>query len=231
MEIQVRYFAVLRERLGRDEEPLALPDGSDVAAAIEALCGRHAAIAALRGRFRAAVNQEMVATDQPLSDGDELALIPPVAGGADEPGAGAASAPARHACLLDQPLSLDRTVAAVAGPDTGGVVTFTGLVRRQSQGREVERLEYEAYREMAEKVLSRLCDEIEREMAGVRIAVEHRVGALVVGDAAVVIAAAAPHRAEAFAACRAMIDRLKERAPIWKKETGPDGAEWVGLGP
>ena len=232
MEIQVRYFAVLRERLGTDEEPLALPDGADVAAAIEALCGRHPAIAALRGRFRAAVNREMVATDCALSDGDELALIPPVAGGADAPDAGdPAPARTRHARLLDEPLSLDRTLAAVAGPDTGGVVTFTGLVRRESQGRAVDRLEYEAFREMAEKVLGGLCDEIEREMPGVRVAVEHRVGALVVGDAAVVIAAAAPHRAEAFSACRAMIDRLKERAPIWKKEIGPDGAEWVGLGP
>ena len=155
-----------------------------------------------------------------LRDGDELALIPPVAGGAD-----------RHVRLLDQPLSLDRVVAAVASPDAGGIVTFTGVVRRHSAGRAVERLEYEAYREMAEKVMRELCEQVEAEIAGARLAVEHRQGALVVGDIAVVIAASAPHRAEAFAACRALIDRLKQQVPIWKKEIGPDGAEWVGLGP
>jgi molybdopterin synthase catalytic subunit len=95
----------------------------------------------------------------------------------------------------------------------------------------VERLEYEAYGEMAEKVFRTLCDEIEAEVPGARLALEHRVGALAVGDTAVVIAAAAPHRAQAFTACRALIDRLKQRAPIWKKEIGPDGAEWVGVGP
>jgi len=219
VRIQVRYFAVFRERLGREEESIELPDGADVRAALEALGERHEAVRALRGRFQIAVNQEMVREEARLADGDELVLIPPVAG--DD----------RHARLLDEPLSLERVVAAVASLDTGGVVTFTGLVRRSSGGRAVERLEYEAYREMAEKVLRALCDEIEQDFSGTKVAVEHRVGKLVVGDMAVVIAAAAPHRAEAFAACRALIDRLKERVPIWKKEIGPDGAEWVGLGP
>jgi molybdopterin synthase catalytic subunit len=113
----------------------------------------------------------------------------------------------------------------------GGIVTFTGMVRRHSHGVLVDHLEYEAYAAMAIREMTRLCDEIEAEIAGTRLAVEHRVGRLAVGDVAVVIAAAAPHRAEAFAACRAMIDRLKQRVPIWKKEIGSDGAEWVGLGP
>ena len=220
MQIQVRYFAVFRERLGREGEPLELPEGATVGAALAALEARHEVVRALRGRFQTAVNQEMVKAEARLAEGDELVLIPPVAGGDD-----------RHARLLDEPLSLDRVVGAVASLDTGGVVTFTGLVRRSSGGRAVERLEYEAYREMAEKVLRTLCAEVEADFAGTRVAVEHRVGTLAVGDIAVVIAAAGPHRAEAFAACRAMIDRLKERAPIWKKEVGPDGAEWVGLGP
>jgi molybdopterin synthase catalytic subunit len=113
----------------------------------------------------------------------------------------------------------------------GGIVTFTGMVRRHSRGITVDHLEYEAYGPMAVRVMTQLCDEIEAEIAGVRLAVEHRVGRLAIGDIAVVIAAAAPHRAEAFAACRAMIDRLKDRVPIWKKEVGDDGAEWIGLGP
>ncbi|HYU14759.1 MAG TPA: molybdopterin converting factor subunit 1 [Candidatus Acidoferrum sp.] len=220
MKIQVRYFAVLRERLRSEGEMLELPDGATVAAALAALAERHEAFRGLRDRCQTAVNQAMVRPGEVLRDGDELALIPPVAGGGD-----------RLARLVDQPLSLDRVVAAVSSPDAGGVVTFTGVVRRQSGGRAVERLEYEAYREMAEKVIGRLCDEIESEIAGARVAVEHRTGKLAVGDVAVVIAASAPHRAEAFAACRALIDRLKERVPIWKKEIGPDGAEWVGLGP
>jgi MoaE-MoaD fusion protein len=100
-----------------------------------------------------------------------------------------------------------------------------------SRGTTIDHLEYEAYAPMAVKVMTQLCDEIETEIAGARLAVEHRVGHLAIGDIAVVIAAAAPHRAEAFTACRAMIDRLKDRVPIWKKEISIDGAEWVGLGP
>ncbi|HVK71824.1 MAG TPA: molybdenum cofactor biosynthesis protein MoaE [Kofleriaceae bacterium] len=220
MHIQVLYFAVFRERLGRDGEPLELADGATVADAVAALEARHEVVARLRGHYRIAVNQAMVDAAAPLADGDELVLIPPVAGGT-----------ARHVRLLDEPLSLDRCVAAVVGPEVGGVCTFTGLVRRRSRGVLVERLDYEAYPAMAIKVMTDLVAEIEAELPGVALAVEHRVGTLGIGDIAVVIAAAAPHRAEAFAACRAMIDRLKDRVPIWKKELGEDGAVWVGLGP
>jgi molybdopterin synthase catalytic subunit len=104
-------------------------------------------------------------------------------------------------------------------------------VRKQSHGATIDHLEYEAYGPMAVKVMAALVAEIEAELPGVRLAVEHRTGSLAVGEIAVVIAAAAPHRAEAFTACRAMIDRLKDRVPIWKKEFGDDGAVWVGLGP
>lgn len=223
MKISVLYFAVFRERIGRDEEALELPAGAHVSDAIAALAARHAAIEILRGKFRVAVNQDFAPEDRALADGDELALIPPVAGGSD--------APARHARLLAEPLSLDRCLAAVAGPGMGGIVTFTGMVRRHSRGLIVDHLEYEAYGSMAVRELVRLCDELEAELPGVRLAVEHRVGRLAIGDLAVAIAAAAPHRAEAFTACRAMIDRLKDRVPIWKREISEDGAEWVGLGP
>ena len=229
MRIQVVYFAVFRERLARDGEDLELPDGARVVDAIDALAARHPAVLALRGRFRVAVNQELAPDDHALGPGDELALIPPVAGGTGDGDAPAAQA--RHAKLLGEPLSVDRCLAAVTGPGMGGVVTFTGMVRRHSRGTLVDHLDYEAYGAMAIRELERLCDELEAELPGTRLAVEHRVGRLVVGDVAVVIAAAAPHRAEAFTACRAMIDRLKERVPIWKKEVGEDGAEWVGLGP
>lgn len=220
MKLRVLYFAVFRERLGKDEEEIELPEGATVATAVDALGIRHPAIARLAGRFRVAVNQEFAGNDEALRNGDELALIPPVAGGAD-----------RHVLLSDQVLSLDRCIAAVSGAGMGGIVTFTGMVRLQSRGTTIDHLEYEAYGPMAVRVMTQLCDEIEVEVAGTRIAVEHRVGNLAIGDIAVVIAAAAPHRAEAFTACRAMIDRLKDRVPIWKKEISVDGAEWVGLGP
>jgi molybdopterin converting factor subunit 1 len=227
MRITVLYFAVFKERLGRGEETIDVPDGNRVKDAVDLLTAKYWDIGQLRGKFRIALNQEFIDDDQIfLKDGDELALIPPVAGGADLD----VESP-RHVRLLDEPLSLDRVVAAVSGPGMGGVVTFTGAVRRHSRGTVVERLEYSAYDAMALREMTRLCDEIETEMAGTRLAVEHRVGKLAIGDVAVVIAAAAPHRAEAFAACRAMIDRLKDRVPIWKKEFGEDGAEWVGLGP
>jgi molybdopterin converting factor subunit 1 len=221
MKIQVRYFAVFRERLGREEETIEVAEGADVAAALAVLGARHPAVAQLAGKYQIAVNYSMVPADTRLHEGDELALIPPVAGGSD----------ARHARVVAEVPSLDRCMAAVTGPSMGGVVTFTGVVRAQNRGLAVERLEYEAYTEMAEQVMRALCDEIEAELPGARLAVEHRVGTLGVGDVAVVIAAAAPHRAEAFTACRAMIDRLKDRVPIWKKEITPDGATWIGLGP
>ena len=219
MRVRVLYFAVFRERIRTDGETIELADGARLPDLVAALEARHDAVRALRGRYRVAVNQAMAAGDEPLADGDEVALIPPVAGGA------------RHVLLSSEPLSLDRCVAAVRGPDAGGIVTFTGMVRDVSHGERIERLEYEAYPGMAERVMERLCDQIEAEIAGARLAVEHRTGVLAVGDIAVVIAAAAPHRAEAFAACRALIDRLKEEVPIWKKEIGESGAEWVGLGP
>jgi molybdopterin synthase catalytic subunit len=227
MKLRVLYFAVFREKLGREDDVLALPAGARVRDAIAALAARHDGIAKLHGKFRVAVNEDFVDDDRELADGDEIALIPPVAGGAD-------AAPPhrnRHVQLLATPLSLDRCLAAVGGAGMGGIVTFTGMVRRHSRGVAVDHLEYEAYGTMAVREMTRLCDEIEAEIAGTKLAVEHRMGRLEVGDIAVVIAAAAPHRAEAFTACRAMIDRLKDRVPIWKKEVGDDGAAWVGLGP
>ncbi len=138
---------------------------------------------------------------------------------------------ARHVALLAEPLSVDRCIAAVRGPEIGGIATFVGTVRRHNRGATIERLEYEAYAAMATQVMTELCAEVEAEIPDCQVAVEHRVGTLAIGDIAVIVAAGAPHRAEAFAACRALIDRLKERVPIWKKELSDTGEEWIGLGP
>ena len=166
-----------------------------------------------------AVNEEFAPLDRVLSDGDVVALIPPVAGG---------SGVFR---VSEQPLELAEVVQAVSGDEYGGIVTFTGVVRRRSRGKRIVRLEYEAYRPMAERKLAEIGGQIAAEMPGVRVAIVHRVGKLAVGELAVVIAASAPHRAQAFEACRAAIDRLKESVPIWKKEIAEDGEEWIGMGP
>lgn len=221
MRVQVLYFAVLRERAGRESATFDLPDGATVATLFDVLQSTTSALKSLLPRIQVAVNQQMVRGEQVLHDGDEVALIPPVSGGAGP----------RRIAVLASPLSLDEVVAAVAGPGCGATVTFTGHVRDHGQLAAVERLEYEAYVPMAEQVLGQIADEIARESPDVRVAIHHRTGALTVGEAAVVIAAAAPHRAEAFAACRLAIERLKQRAPIWKKEIGPDGASWIGMGP
>jgi molybdopterin synthase catalytic subunit len=132
--------------------------------------------------------------------------------------------------LTEAPLSLDEVVTAVAGPGRGGVVTFTGAVRDDTRGRRVVRLEYEAYGPMAERKLAQIGQEVGAEH-GCTVAVVHRVGVLAPGEAAVVIACAAPHRTPAFRACEAVIERLKQEVPIWKREIFEDGAVWVGMGP
>jgi MoaE-MoaD fusion protein len=221
VKVEVLFFAVLRERAGRDRETLELSPGATVASLLEQLGAQQPALAGLQGRIQVAVNRQIVARTHELAAGDEVALIPPVSGGADP----------RRIAVTDRPLSLDEVSAAVASESQGGIVTFTGQVRRQGAVPDVTRLEYEAYVPMAEEVLAGIAREIELEYPGVRVAIHHRIGTLVVGETAVIVAASAPHRAEAFAACRVGIERLKQRAPIWKKEIGESGAVWVGIGP
>lgn len=130
--------------------------------------------------------------------------------------------------VRDSAISIDEALAHVKRPGAGGLAAFVGVVRDENDGRAVTRLEYSAYQSMAKREMESIAREIEREMEGTRVCAIHRIGSLVVGDAAVVCAASAPHRAEAFAACRALIDRIKSRVPIWKREIGSDGASWVG---
>lgn len=130
--------------------------------------------------------------------------------------------------VREAPLSADEALAAVRRPEAGGIALFLGTVRDHNDDRPVTLLEYEAYVPMAQKEMRAIAAEIESEIDGVRLAVLHRVGRLEVGNTAVVCAASAPHRAEAFRACQALIDRIKERVPVWKREHGPDGPYWVG---
>lgn len=136
----------------------------------------------------------------------------------------------RLVALRDEPLSVDEALASVRHVSAGGVCVFLGTVRDHNDGRSVVRLEYEAYASMAVAEMTRIAQEIAAEIPETRLAVVHRIGSLTVGDVAVVCAASAPHRDEAYRACRALIDRVKARAPIWKREQGPDGAAWIGWG-
>ncbi len=219
MRIEVLYFAAARERAGCERETLELAAPATIGALSQAVAARHPALAALLPRLRFALNEEFARSEATLEEGDEVALIPPVAGGSG------------RFLLQAEPLSLQEVIDAVSGPGMGGIVTFTGTVRDRSQGKKVLRLEYEAYGSMALAKLEEIGASIERQWPGVRTAIHHRTGALQVGEAAVVIAAAAAHRQEAFRACEYAIEQLKQDVPIWKKELYEDGAEWVGLGP
>ena len=221
MQIRIVYFALLRERLGRGEEPLEIAEHATVQDALGALTAKHEAIASLKKSLLIAVNQVLVPSDFPRHEGDELALLPPVSGGSAAP-------PAAHCRLSRDPLSLQEVMDAVQSSTQGAVVLFCGVVRDHNQGKEVVRLDYEAYDTMAVRAMSSIAEAIGSETPGVRIAMVHRVGSLRIGELAVLVAASAAHRAEAFAACRKAIERLKAEVPIWKKEFSPDGSEWLG---
>jgi len=218
MHVTVRLFGPIREAAGAKELHVQLDAGASAADLRGLLAGKFPEIAALGPRLRVSVNRELAAEATPLADGDEVAFLPPVSGGAGGPA---------RCTLSDGALDPGAVSARVAGPDAGGVVTFVGAVRDRSRGHAIEHLEYEAYPEMAVQEMERICDEAARRWPGTRVAIAHRVGHLSIGDLAVVIAAASAHRAEAFDACRFAIDALKQGVPIWKKEVASDGAYWV----
>jgi molybdopterin synthase catalytic subunit len=215
--LTILYFAGARDAAGASREELPL-GAATVADLRRALAERHPALARILPRCRLAVNQTMADESDAIPDGAEVAVIPPVSGGAPS-------------CrIVDRPLELSEAVDAVRSLGRGAVVTFEGDVRAETKGRKVVRLEYEAYVPMAQRTLCELAEEIGREH-GAAVAVVHRIGSLLPGEAAVVIACAAPHRTPAFRACEAVIERLKREVPIWKREVFEDGTAWVGLGP
>jgi molybdopterin synthase catalytic subunit len=201
VNVRVRLFAQLRERAGRGEVEVELPEGARVADAIAALGDVAAGLPVVM-----AVNREYADESAPLSPGDELALIPPVSGGAGP-----------HVAIRDEPLDGAAIEARVRDARAGAVVTFSGVTR------EVSHLDYEAYEEMALEGMRRIAEAAVERHGLCAAAVEHRVGTVPLSEPSVVVAASAPHRREAFAGAREIIDELKERVPIWKREEG----EWV----
>ena len=210
MEVTVRLFAMLRERAGAPELTLELPDGARVRDALES-----EPLAALADGIPLvmAVNREYADGEHVLDAGDELALIPPVSGGS--------TAAAPWVRVSEEPLSLDALAARVRDPRAGALVTFSGVTR------EVERLEYEAYAEMAEERMREIAGEAVETHGLCAAAVEHRVGDVPLSEPSVIVAVSAPHRGEAFAGAREIIDRVKAEAPIWKKEIEGGEERWV----
>jgi MoaE-MoaD fusion protein len=204
MQVRIRLFAMLRERAGADSLTLELPDGANVADALGELRW-------LTGDLRTvlAVNRDYASAETVLQAGDELALIPPVSGGAVDS--------ALHVRISSEPLSQDSLVAAVSDPRAGAIVTFLGVTR------DVPALEYEAYAEMAAAKIREIAAAAAERHGLCAVAVEHRIGTVPLSEPSVVIAVSAPHRAEAFAGAREIIETLKAEVPIWKREEG----EWV----
>ncbi len=215
MVVRIRLFAQLRERAGTGSLELELPAGACVRDALAA-----DAVATLADGLPLvmAVNREYADADAPLAPGDELALIPPVSGGAGP----ARPAVEPHVALREQPLSLDALVARVRDLRAGAVVTFSGVTR------EVASLDYEAYAEMALEQMRAIVAEAISRHGLCAAAAEHRIGGVPLSEASVIVAVSAPHRPEAFAGGREIIDRLKQLAPIWKREVDEaGGAAWV----
>lgn len=213
MDVTVRLFASLREHAGSGTVALTLDDGATVADAIAQL--RDGALSGLpdNAPFVAAVAREYVKHDHPLTNGDELALVPPVSGGSGE---------VRRAEVSREPLDPEALRRLVADPSTGATVVFLGTTR------EVPTLEYEAYEEMAREQIQRLAEAVVEQHGLAAIAVSHRVGTVELMEPSIVIAASAGHRAEAFAGARALLDAVKSQAPIWKQEHPEDGPpQWV----
>ncbi len=218
MKIQLLLFGAVREAAGRGLLEVDLEDGATVAHQRAWLAARNAAAEKLGDRLAVSINTELAQHADVLEEGDEVAFLPPVAGG---------DGSVRRCTISDTPLDEAEVCARVEGPDAGGVVSFVGRVRNRARGHAIEHLEYEAYPTMAEKEMEKIADAAAERWPGTRVAIAHRIGRLEIGDAAVVVVAASAHRAEAFEACRFAIDTLKETVPIWKREVATDGAYWV----
>ncbi len=219
MTVRVIYFAAARELAACASDEFSLAEAElSLAEFVRLLAARHARLAPYLARMRFALNGDFTTLEARVRDGDELTVLPPVAGGS------------MLAEVRDAPLSIDEAVAAVRHPSAGATAIFLGVVRDHHEGKPVARLDYEAYRELADKEMRRVLAELLEAHPEARLSALHRVGALTIGDVAVVVAASAPHRDLAFRLCRAAIDGIKERAPIWKKEFAPDGhATWINL--
>jgi molybdopterin converting factor subunit 1 len=221
MNLRLKLFATLRERAGASDLDREFSAGVSVAEVWHALTREFPALSGQEDALSFAVNQEYVKPDFRPLDGDEVAFIPPVSGGL----IGDVVGPVR---IVRAPIDILALERAVADPGAGAIATFVGSTRNENSGRRVLRLEYEAYEPMALSEMRKLAAEAGERFGIIRAAITHRIGVVEIGEASVAIAVASAHRAEAFSACRFLIDRIKEIVPIWKKEHFEGGEIWVG---
>jgi molybdopterin converting factor subunit 1 len=216
--IQMRYFAFVREQLGKSKELIELADGSTVGQAVDLVLGASPKLMNAQSAMMVMVNQAYRPREHVLANGDEVAIIPPVSGGSDN----------KRFLVTDNVLDPRKIEALVIDDASGALVTFAGTVRDNARGKAVTALDYEAYPPAAEKMLEQIGDEI-FDRWGIRtVAIAHRFGLLHVGETSVVIAVSSAHRETAFEACRYAIERIKVLVPIWKREVYEDGAVWIG---
>lgn len=221
MQVKVKLFASVREVIGARELPWELPDGATVSDLMQAIDEAYPQAHLRKRALHVAINQKYADLDAPLKEGDEVAFLPPVSGGQELDGHDIYE-------VTEEPLSIDDLARAVGLPACGAIATFVGIVRDHTGERQVDHLEYEAYTPMAEKTLRQIGQEIRERWPSIRaVGIRHRIGRLEIGEASVVIAVAASHRADVFDACRYAIDRIKEIVPIWKKEFWTDGEMWI----
>jgi len=218
VRVRVLFFAALREAAGTARLEIDLPEGATLDDLKAVLTRERPALAASLTRFPALVEGRVSSSEAPLEEGDEVAWIPPVAGGRGT---------VVHVALTREPIDVEGVRRSVAGRDAGAVVLFVGTVRDHESERAVEALEYEAYERVATERLRALAEEALGQWPGARIAVVHRLGRLALGEASVAVAVATAHRAEAFDCSRHLMERLKHSVPIWKRSFGPEGAVWV----
>jgi molybdopterin synthase catalytic subunit len=223
VKVQVLFFAYLRDFTGTPRVELEVPDGATGRQVWSLLAERWPELEHQLVRLPLVVEGAVVDLDRPIPAGAEVVWLPPVGGGKEEgdaPGVCAAG-------LTAEPLDPARLLDRVRSPSCGGIVVFVGEVRAEDEGRAVQALTYDAYGSLARAQLGAVAAEAARRWPEARIALEHRIGRLVVGEASVAIAVACPHRSDAFACCRFLIDRLKEAVPIWKREEGDEGGRWL----
>lgn len=227
MQVTIRFFATLRDRAGVDRAEMELTGESTVSALLDELAGRYPGLEPSLGSVLVAVNQEYAFPEESLNDGDEVALFPPVSGGADTAGW------PEYFAITRDPLDVNGIIAHLTRPETGAVCLFTGAVRgvtqAQTKPQTTDHLVYESYEPMAEAKLRQVAREIRERYPLVQgIAIVQRIGELPVGETTVLVACASGHRKDGiFDAAHYGIDRLKEIVPVWKKEVGPDGSSWV----
>ncbi len=232
MRVRVLLFGILKDLAGKSSDSMELPEPASVR---DVLARYESSIPRFKDSLPSlafAVNQHYAGVDTTLHDGDEIALLPPVSGGLDDATnssvkGGAPARESRHSAIIRDRIDAQRTRSALSRPEDGAVAVFEGIVRNHSRGRKTLYLDYEAYEEMALQEMELLAEQALKEFKIRDVAIVHRLGRLDIGETSVLIVVASAHRAPAFEACRWLIDTLKRKVPIWKKEYFEDGAVWA----